>query len=108
MDHVFVNSVVAMAMWADLEQKMKVYSRDTSLQLKLNRWWLSQSKSPCHKALLSLIPTCVCWELWISRNKARFDNKTQHVDHIISSVVANIRSIVGRSRIFLKRRYGDN
>lgn len=83
-----------------METRIQIHSKANSLQSKLNEWCMSRSISPCHKILLSLV---VCWELWVHRNKGRFDGGRQHSCHIISVVESNIRNILHGSSIIKKR-----
>lgn len=71
-NHVFVSSDVARKVWAEMEGRMGIHKDESLLQLKLSAWWMSKVRSPCHKTILSLIPCCVCWELWLNRNKSRY------------------------------------
>lgn len=59
-----MSSDLAKVVWNAMEGRMNIYSVARTLNLKLNDWYLSLSRSPCHKMLLSLITNCVCWELW--------------------------------------------
>lgn len=45
------------------------------LQNKLGGWRVSKIRSPCRKAILSLIAKCICQELWCNRNGGRFENR---------------------------------
>lgn len=89
-DHVFVASDIAKEVWIEMEHRMQIHSVSTCLQLELNDWWLAPSRSPCHRAMLSLIPTCICWELWVQRNKGRFENQRQSATHVVSNIAANM------------------
>ena len=57
-----MNSNVAKKVWSDMEQKMEIQSSFNMLNLKLNEWWISKIRSPCYKAILSLVANCVCLE----------------------------------------------
>ena len=87
---------------------MGIHSAESSQKLKLNRWWLASGASPCHKILLSLIPTCVCWELWVNRNKARFENKKQTAALMIANITVAIQGIMNQKSLVVKRRVADD
>lgn len=60
--HVFCYSKYAHRIWNFFDSWMGSKSGGTLLQQKLNAWWIAKVNSPCHKAVLSLIPNCICWE----------------------------------------------
>ena len=57
-----------------LEPIISIYYSASLLQHKLSEWWMAKIRFPYHKAISSLIPACIYWELCIHLNKARFDN----------------------------------
>ena len=61
LDHVFAQNPTATRLWNFVEAK--IHSSSSLISLKLNEWWVVKVNSPCHKAMLSLIPLGVCWEL---------------------------------------------
>ena len=107
MNHVFVSSDVARKVWAEMEGRMGIHKDESLLQLKLSAWWMPKVKSPCHKAILSLTPCCVCWELWLNRNKARYDNKRQLVSHLISNIEINIKAVLSKHTLLMKMKQDD-
>lgn len=86
---------------------MGIHKVETVLQLKLSAWWMAKVGSPCHKAILSLIPCCICWELWLNRNKARYENKRQLISNLIFNIESSIRTVL-RKHVLLKKRMQAN
>ena len=104
----FVNSEMAEAVWMIMEERLQIHSTATCISLKLNDWWLFHSRSPCHKALLSIVSTSTCWELWLNTNKGRFDNKRQLLPQIMANINSNINAIIGGHKILNKMRVADD
>lgn len=66
--------VVTRKMWPYVENKLGIHnSNDSSLQLRLNEWWMVRFRSPCYKTLLIVIHICICWDLWINRCFGKFE-----------------------------------
>ena len=87
---------------------MGIYCSTSSLHIKLSAWWMARIKSPCHKAILSLIPSCICWELWNHRNKGKFENIRLLSFHLIRKVESNVQMLLQNHPILSKRRPGDD
>lgn len=64
--------------------------------------WLSKIHSPCHKAILSLVPNCILWELWLHKNKSRFEPHISSANHVISNIDFAIRAILNAHQIIKK------
>ena len=77
------------------------------LQNEVNAWWIQRIRSPCYKAILSLIPTSICWELWLNRNSGRFENIARVADQIVASIKDNVRAILSGHQLLQKRCFAD-
>lgn len=93
-NHVFIKHEVAKRVWADFEGRMGIGGNASLLQLKLSAWWMAKVRSTCHKAIFSLIPTCICWELWLNWNRSKFDNKRLMPSQLIANVESNLTAIL--------------
>lgn len=54
-----------------------------------------------------LIPTGICWELWLNRCRKRFDNKRQLAAQIMKRVKGDIGTILSNNSLLLKRKALD-
>lgn len=59
-NHCFISSSSAQKVWAHFEDMLRINGSGNVLHQKLSSWWISKVNSPCHKAILSLIPTRIC------------------------------------------------
>ena len=66
LNHIFVTTSAAQKVWSYFEDRLNIHAGGR-LQQKLSGWWIAKVKSPCRKAILSLIPNCICWDLWPQR-----------------------------------------
>ncbi|KAM7531551.1 hypothetical protein LguiB_034961 [Lonicera macranthoides] len=64
-------------------------------------------RSPCYKAILSLIINAICWELWLNKNKGKFDGVFKGADQIIYYVKANLQAIFVGHHLLQKRTFAD-
>lgn len=103
--HVFVNSPMARHVWPVFEDLCNVHCVGSLLQHKINAWWLQKIRSPSNKAryILSLIPTSICWELWLNRNSEKFEHKSSLADQIVTKVKDNVMAILTSHLVVQKR-----
>lgn len=101
-DHVFVSSETARNIWRKFEDKLHLNCSSNSLDLKLSEWWLSKVRSPCHKELLSFIPVAICWELWKSRNRARYEGIRSGFVQKVHNVETAIKAIFQKAAVTSK------
>lgn len=90
---VFVNSDVAEQVWNYFKDIFKIHSMGNLLSHKINIWWLQKVRSPCYKAILSLIPNAICWG--INRNNGKYEKWNRGTDQIIFNIKHNVRRYLG-------------
>lgn len=106
-NHIFVTGNLAQQLWSYFENKLHISGGGSMLHHKLSGWWIAKVNSPSHKAVLSLIPNSICWELWCSRNKGRFEGKSTQVAHVIRHIEDQIKTILVKSKLLQKHLRPD-
>ncbi|KAM7464738.1 hypothetical protein LguiA_032859 [Lonicera macranthoides] len=73
-----------------MEGKLRIYNANNAfLRLKAHSWW-NHSGTPLYNALVCFVIACTCLEIWLARNKARFENRNSHVPSIIGNITNEI------------------
>lgn len=80
-EHIFVTSLTAKTVWVYFEDILGIQTTGSSIHTKITAWWLCKFRSPCHKAVIVVFFNSICWEIWLSRNRWRYENQTKRAAH---------------------------
>lgn len=97
-----VQSSLAQKVWNFEVRKHKV-SNASLLKPKVNKRWLAQIDSPCHKVVLPFIPLCIVWFLWRNRNPGKYEGRNSSSEILIKKVLENIKVAFYDSSIVKKK-----
>ena len=75
MDHVFCNGQVAVYVWNFFGSASGVLNLGCSVRAYIAGWWYSASRNGFLAFVHFIIPSLICWNIWKSRNLARFEGK---------------------------------
>lgn len=73
-NHLFCDSQAAKQVWSYYGNTCGINVRYGDIKQIVMCWWMHKFENNVHKTTLQCPPIIICWELWKSRCKARFEN----------------------------------
>ncbi|XP_058111206.1 uncharacterized protein LOC131254225 [Magnolia sinica] len=93
-NHLFSHGMIVVSVWEHFSNIFGVnYLSSQSVLQRFNLWISKASKKIRVSRLVGLVPSVISWEIWLSRNQARFEGRAMSASKIISKVAQWLHDI---------------
>lgn len=83
LNHLFASCPLAISVWQHFAGLMGLPLPElSSIHILLNHWLFHNSPGPFGQ-ISNLLPLFICWELWIARNKLKYDGESVNAQSVI-------------------------
>eukprot|EP00253_Pinus_taeda_P032878 PITA_32878 len=97
-DHLFIDCPVARSCWKLITSPLNIGDLPNQISLLQKGWGKSfpyaNKNMNLAKWMWNIIPSNLCWQIWIARNKCIFNNKKPSISNILAKTTALITKTV--------------
>ena len=90
LDHIFGEGDVAQFLWTFFGNGAGVTYRGSGARSRLAGWWCQPKCSSRLASLHVLVPSIICWHIWLARNLAVFEGKCLRREAMCDRILADI------------------